>query len=211
MAMMPLSEAPYSVDSFFFIGATLVSYLLLKDLDKTNGWLNLKGFTHMVFFYFNRLLRIGLPYGLFILFIIGVPPLIFKSPLSAAQYAQEAARTCIADWQDHLMYTNNMPDASGCVGQSWFLGTDMWFFFASPIIVYPLWLSKFGRIHKLTALLWWLIFPLLSVACILRCLNGALETGEVEKYCYNDIAPFFGDGYAPWSRRNQCYILGLLC
>ena len=29
--------------------------------------------------------------------------------------------------------------------QSWFLGTDMWFFFASPIIVYPLWLSKFGR------------------------------------------------------------------
>ena len=28
---------PYSVDSFFFIGATLVSYLLLKDLDKTNA------------------------------------------------------------------------------------------------------------------------------------------------------------------------------
>ena len=42
-------------------------------------------------------------------------------------------------------------------------------------------------------------------------MNGALETGEVDKYCYNDIAPFFGDGYAPWSRRNQCYILGLLC
>ena len=73
MAFQALSEAPYSVDTFFFIGATLVSYLLLKvtiamlmsmtmtfimispqDLDKTNGWLNKKGFVHMVFFYFNR-------------------------------------------------------------------------------------------------------------------------------------------------------------
>ena len=71
MAFQALTEAPYSVDTFFFIGATLVSYLLLKvmipmsmkmtsimissqDLDKTNGWLNKKGFVHMVFFYFNR-------------------------------------------------------------------------------------------------------------------------------------------------------------
>ena len=32
MAMLALREAPYSVDSFFFIGATLVAYLLLKVL-----------------------------------------------------------------------------------------------------------------------------------------------------------------------------------
>ena len=33
-------QGEFSVDSFFFIGATLLSYLLLKDLDKTNGWFN---------------------------------------------------------------------------------------------------------------------------------------------------------------------------
>lgn len=51
---------------------------------------------------------------------------------------------------------------------------------------------------------------LLFVSSVLRCANGILETGEAEKYCYNDIGPFF-EGFAPWSRRNQCYILGLLC
>ena len=71
MVVMVMTYSIYSVDTFFFIGATLVSYLLLKvmipmsmkmtsimissqDLDKTNGWLNKKGFVHMVFFYFNR-------------------------------------------------------------------------------------------------------------------------------------------------------------
>merc|ERR1719341_137560 len=209
MAMLALTEAPYSVDTFFFIGATLVSYLLLKDLDKTNGWLNKKGFVHMVFFYFNRLLRIGLPYGLFILFMIGVPPLMIRSPLSAAQYVQDEAQYCINDWQDHLMYTNNFPEPSGCVGQSWFLGTDMWFFFASPIIVYPLWLSKFGRPQKMAAYLWWLLFPILSIACQLRCLIGATDTGDTEKYCFMDIATSLD--FAPWGHRNQCYIMGLLC
>ena len=80
---------------------------------------------HMIF-HMNRLLRIGLPYGLFILFMIGVlpnchlnlnttpaknienvferevlcqvPPLMIRSPLSAAQYVQDEAQYCINDW-----------------------------------------------------------------------------------------------------------------
>merc|ERR1712107_375280 len=161
----------------------------------------------MVFFYMNRLFRIGLPYGLFILFMIGVPPLIITSPLSAAQYVQDEARQCVNRWQDHLMYTNNFPQGSGCVGQSWFLGTDMWFFFASPIIVYPLWLSKFGRSQKMAAYLWWLLFPILSIASQLRCLIGATDTGDTEKYCLTNIAQNLD--FAPWGHRNQCYITGL--
>ena len=61
MAFQAILKGPFSVDTFFFIGATLVSYLLLKDLDKTNGWGNLKGFIHIVFLYINRVLRTMYP------------------------------------------------------------------------------------------------------------------------------------------------------
>ena len=51
-------QGEYSVDSFLFIGATLLSYLLLKDLDKTNGWFSSgAGCLRMVLFYLNRYLR----------------------------------------------------------------------------------------------------------------------------------------------------------
>ena len=48
----------------------------------------------------------------------------------------------------------------------------------------------------------------------LRCLNGILPhfaEEDVEKYCFTDISQPFFDGFPPWSRRNQCYIIGLLC
>ena len=49
-------------------------------------------------------------------------------------------------------------------------------------------------------------FPILSQ---LRCLIGATDTGDTEKYCFMDIATNLD--FAPWGHRNQCYIMGLLC
>ena len=45
------------MDTFLFIGATLVSYLLLKELDRSNGWFNGRGAVRMALFYINRYLR----------------------------------------------------------------------------------------------------------------------------------------------------------
>ena len=43
----------------------------------------------------------------------------------------------------------------------------------------------------------------------LRCLIGATDTGDTDKYCLTNIAQNLD--FAPWGHRNQCYIMGLLC
>merc|ERR1712045_323014 len=78
-------QGEYSVDTFFFIGATLLSYLLLKDLDKSNGWFHAKGLVRMLLFYINRILRITIPYALALGTVIGLIPLIITQPIGAAQ------------------------------------------------------------------------------------------------------------------------------
>ena len=56
-AIEAIMEGELSVDTFLFIGATLVSYLLLKELDRSNGWFHGRGAVRMALFYINRYLR----------------------------------------------------------------------------------------------------------------------------------------------------------
>ena len=118
LAFEAVLQGPFSVDTFFFIGATLVSYLLLKDLDKTNvsikrffnkhirvyfklqhlqGWTNKTGVIHMLLFYVNRILRITIPYALVIAFFIGIAPLIITEPIAAAKFAHIEVRNRIIE------------------------------------------------------------------------------------------------------------------
>merc|ERR1719225_2019385 len=71
LALEGILAGEFSVDTFLFIGATLLSYLLLKDLDKTNGWFNASGPLRIALFYLNRYLRLTIPYGLAILVFAG--------------------------------------------------------------------------------------------------------------------------------------------
>ena len=222
MAFRAILGGPFSVDTFFFIGATLVSYLLLKDLDKTNGWGNFKGFSHVVFLYINRVLRISIPYGLYILYVIGIPELIIYGPsysMDAHYHVETSSIFCIHEWWKNLLYINNFRREGGgqCVGQGWYLGTEMWLFFFSPLIIYPLWLSKFGRKHKTLAFLWWLLLAALAFIFTLRCafnykLFYAEDTPkdikiEASRKCWTHL---ISPDFAPWGRRSHCYIVGLL-
>ena len=85
-------QGDYSVDTFMFIGATLASFLLLKDLDKTNGWFHAKGVIRLLLFYVNRYLRLTIPYALVLGFYIGILPLIITGPIGAAQWATYEAK-----------------------------------------------------------------------------------------------------------------------
>ena len=48
----------FSVDTFLFLGASLLSYLLLRDLDRSGGWLHARGPPRVLLFYLNRYLGI---------------------------------------------------------------------------------------------------------------------------------------------------------
>ena len=87
-----INQADYSVDTFLFIGATLLSYLLLKDLDKTDGWFSSgAGCLRMVLFYLNRYLRITVPYALTLAVYIGFLPLLLQDHMEAGYLALKNA------------------------------------------------------------------------------------------------------------------------
>ena len=65
----------------YFSGATLLSFLLLKDLEKTNGWFHRQGIKRMILFYINRYLRITIPYALVLGVYIGIIPLMLTEPM----------------------------------------------------------------------------------------------------------------------------------
>ena len=46
-----------SVDSFFIMGGCLLAYLTMKEMDKTKGWLNERGWVNIPMFYVHRYLR----------------------------------------------------------------------------------------------------------------------------------------------------------
>ena len=79
--MEAIVQGDYSVDTFMFIGATLASFLLLKDLDRTRGWFHSKGVIRLLLFYLNRYLRLTIPYALVLGVHIGLMPLIITQPL----------------------------------------------------------------------------------------------------------------------------------
>ena len=79
-------------------------------------------------------------------------------------------------------------------------------FIVSPLIVYPLWMTKFGGIKKIIGLSWWALVMLASIFGTLAYTyhQDKYENESTHKY---HIPPW---NYAPWGYRNQCYLIGLM-
>ena len=160
-----INQADYSVDTFLFIGATLLSYLLLKDLDKTDGWFSSRaGCVRMMLFYLNRYLRITIPYALTLAVYIGLLPLLLQDHMEAGHYAQREAHECKHSFVPQMLYLTIFPvGRSGCVGQTWYLSCDWLLFIVSPLIIYPLWRGRLGTRYRVMARVWWTVLLLGSV------------------------------------------------
>ena len=208
-AFEAIMQGEYSVDSFLFIGATLLSYLLLKDLDKSKGWFHSKGPLRIVFYYLNRYLRITIPLALVIAAVVGVIPLMLTEFMGAQSQATVDAEDCKTNWYRHLLYYNiwGKRDLSqdGCIGQTWYLAFDMEWFLVSPLVVYPLWMSLSGSCKKVFGIVWWsLIFVGFFTANVFYVYNKP----EFDKYHNEHFLPPWN--FAPWGHRSFCYLLGLM-
>ena len=162
-----VAQGEYSVDTFLFIGATLLSYLLLKDLDKTNGWFSSgAGCLRMGLFYLSRYLRISIPYALTLAVYIGLLPLLLQDNMEPGHLAFKEAEECKRTFLPHLFYLNIFPaiGGGGCVGQTWYLSCDMLLFIVSPLLIYPLWRGRLGTCYKVMGILWWTVVLLGSLA-----------------------------------------------
>ena len=209
VALEALIQGEFSVDSFLFIGATLLSFLLLKDLDKSNGWFHKNGIIRMLLFYLNRILRITIPYGLVLAVFIGFMPLVIREPLGPAQVAYYEAEMCkIYGWR-HITYIHLFGGGAGandmCLGHTWYLAFDMMLFIVSPLIIYPLWRTKNGYVDKIIGISWW---TLLFVGSLGATVAWTLNSTAWEKYASDHSLP--GWNFAPWGYRNHCYLMGIM-
>ena len=94
-----------SVDSFFLISGVLLSYLTLKELQKTRGRVNIG------LFYVHRYLRLTGTYVIIIGFFATLMRYLVFGPLSGTLVYQSLG--CQEDWWKNLLYINNFGEGNG--------------------------------------------------------------------------------------------------
>ena len=205
-ALEAIKQGEFSVDSFLFIGATLLSFLLLKDLDKSNGWFHGKGIVRMILFYINRYLRISIPFALVLLVYIGLLPIMLTNPMRVHSWTVIEAGCCKEYWWRKLTYSALFGATYDCcLGQTWYLMFDMIWFCLSPLIVYPLWRTKFGTFNQIVGISWWCLAMLTSISATgWYAFNMDLWDSISEK---NDLPTW---SFSPWGDRSMCYLIGLM-
>ncbi|XP_049865219.1 nose resistant to fluoxetine protein 6-like [Pectinophora gossypiella] len=121
------------VDTFLFLSAFLFCRLLLIELDKRRGRLNILPI--LVF----RYIRITPAYVVVILFYMTWLPKIGEGPLWEDRMTLEQER-CQASWWANILYINNYVNVDKlCMFQSWYLSVDTQLFYIAPIFIYSLW------------------------------------------------------------------------
>ncbi|KRT80969.1 Acyltransferase, partial [Oryctes borbonicus] len=132
---------PLLVDTFLFLGGFLLCRILIQELDKRKGKVNL------LIIYIGRYIRLTPSYivviGLYCTFLYRLG----NGPLWNSLMSKEKER-CLNSWWANVLYINNYVNTDHvCMFQSWFLAVDTHMFIISAVIVLFLWKFKnFGKI-----------------------------------------------------------------
>jgi len=205
-----ISNALPSVDSFFLIGATLLSYLTMKELDKNNGG-SLK---FWIMFIVHRYIRLT---GLYAI-VIGLHATLVKFFATGVQsyLITMQVEYCQTKWWTNLLYVNNLhwvdEEGMGCIGQGWYMANDMQFFLTSPFIIYALWKSRrqpWNRNMGL-AILGTLVIIFTAIPTVLSIVNDYPFSTLVMNGANPDNLTKWGTEFyvVPWCRF-QPYLVGL--
>ncbi|CAH2091701.1 unnamed protein product [Euphydryas editha] len=142
------------VDTFLFMSAFLFCRLLIIELDKRRGRLNILSI--LIF----RYIRVTPAYMIVLFFYMTWLPKIGEGPLWNEKVQLEQER-CIDRWWTNILYINNYVKPEGmCMFQSWYLAVDTQLFFVAPILIYSLWnWRRFGPILAAVATIVSLVIP----------------------------------------------------
>ncbi|CAL1546666.1 unnamed protein product [Lymnaea stagnalis] len=123
----------FSVDTFFLLSGCLVSFLFLREVNKSGG---LKA-TQVIMYYTHRLLRLTPLYALAILFYTGITPYLETGPFARPNHDRDVV--CRDVWWWNLLYISNfINDGTFCIQWSWYLPNDMQFYFLAPLVLIPI-------------------------------------------------------------------------
>ncbi|XP_039746468.1 nose resistant to fluoxetine protein 6-like [Pararge aegeria] len=190
------------VDTFLFLSAFLFSRLLLIELDKRRGRLNVLPI--LVF----RYIRVTPAYSIVILFYMTWLPKIGEGPLWEGRLQLEQER-CMEVWWANILYVNNYISTDKlCMFQSWYLAVDTQLFFVAPIFIYSLWhWRRFGPIFTAVATFVSLVIP--SVITFRERLDPTLLFYAKE---FADFAKnfYFVEAYIRTHMKMTPYFMGIL-
>jgi peptidoglycan/LPS O-acetylase OafA/YrhL len=116
-------NATVSVDTFFLLSGTLLSYLLLREIKRCNGPSNISWFKFIV----HRYLRLSPIY-----MILAVLLLVLYRYMGSGPFWYTGGYDCEKYWWTYLLYINNIVDLEHmCNGYTWYMANDMQFFLIS--------------------------------------------------------------------------------
>ncbi|CCD73283.1 Nose resistant-to-fluoxetine protein N-terminal domain-containing protein [Caenorhabditis elegans] len=204
-----ISNAYFSVDTFFFISAFLLSFLWFKQLEKQwNALLSPGGW---LMFYVHRIARLSPVYYVTILFFTFV---FTRSMVDMPAFMTPAVvdDTCQNSYWVNLLYIQNIVGPKDiCYFISWYLATDLQIYIMSPLI-----LLSFGLGGAVVGLL-------ISTAAFLA--STAFNAYQMifwhfppSDYNYGPKDPLYDPSkrrYAAWNYHNplircQIYIMGMV-
>ena len=125
-----ISNAFLAVDNFLLLSGMLITYLVLREMDRRKGKIPL------VFFYLHRYVRIS-PLYYFLLFLwFKVVPHIGHGP----NWHYTDRHNCEQYWWTNVLYINNFHPRYNhiCYLVSWYLAVDTQLFIFAPIFLYLL-------------------------------------------------------------------------
>ncbi|XP_066292100.1 nose resistant to fluoxetine protein 6-like [Branchiostoma lanceolatum] len=144
-----ISNSTVSVDSFFFLSGLLMSYVLIKQIEKNNE--RGKSVSYGMV-YFHRYWRLTPTYMFVMMVWVWVLPYMFSGP-----FWPTFEPHCGDNWWTNLLYINNFVNTdffNMCMTWTWYLDNDMQFFVIGVPLVYILYRWQiWGIAANLTLLL----------------------------------------------------------
>uniref|UniRef100_A0A0N5B5T3 NRF domain-containing protein n=1 Tax=Strongyloides papillosus TaxID=174720 RepID=A0A0N5B5T3_STREA len=204
-----LTNAYFSVDSFFFMSGLLLSFMFFKQLKRNRR--HTLSFRNFVMMYIHRIIRLSPSYYMAVAFYTWVfsPYFLKGMPLYLLE-SLKGSDSCNEYWWANFLYINNYVDVKNqCYLISWYLATDLQIFLFFPVILVPLAINvKFGLFVSV------LVLVLSTAANIFEVLHYYFPPSDFSygwmdprMKDYTDYTEFMYD--APWIRC-QIYIIGML-
>lgn len=202
ISFLTVTNAFFSVDSFFLLSGMLTAYLFMKEVARNNRKITL-GFLFK--YYVHRIWRITPPYMIMIMISACLTKYLGSGPFFPPNGFE--INYCSNSWWTNLLYVNNFVNLDQlCLAISWYLANDMQFHWIAPLVIIPLALkNRFWNIVGVVLSILMLLTSMITTAVIIYNKPGS----EIGSLGPENIFYFQKVYITPWCRITP-FIVGIL-